>query len=393
MNRFIFIHTHPVQYFAPLYRYLTERGVALQVWYADEGASIRERYDPEFATHVKWDLPLLEGYSYRFFENTGTTRNHQRNYASYNNPALLEALKKEMPSIVVVHGWNYSTYVKVLMQAKNFGHRLAFRGETNIDMEMSRPRLQRLWRKKLLNYLLGKVDIFCYIGQKSRAFYEYLGIPADKLRFTPYAVDNAHFRQLAHQPGREEARARLGYTHEDRVFLYTGKFIDKKRPLDLINAMSMLTAPYIKMLMVGDGPLRGEMEALIREKEEERRIRLTGFVNQSAIPDYYRLADGFIMASDYGETWGLSVNEAMNFSLPLLLSDRVGCTADLLQEEVNGHRFTCGDNQDLAAALYRFAYMPKPVLEAMGAASRKIVEDYSFEKIYEATQRMTEQYI
>ncbi len=66
-------------------------------------------------------------------------------------------------------------------------------------------------------------------------------------------------------------------------------------------------------------------------------VHLTGFINQSVIPKYYAIGDAFVMCSQEGETWGLSVNEAMNFALPIVVSDMVGCSEDLVEEGQNGY--------------------------------------------------------
>ena len=64
----VVVHSHPIQYFAPLYAQLAKRGVQLKVWYCSD-ESIRGSLDKEFGTAVKWDIPLLEGYNFRFLRN------------------------------------------------------------------------------------------------------------------------------------------------------------------------------------------------------------------------------------------------------------------------------------------------------------------------------------
>src|ERR1700759_5376042 len=104
--------------------------------------------------------------------------------------------------------------------------------------------------------------------------------------------------------------------------------------------------------MVLEGGLRKEMETFIT-KNQRRQVSLTGFVNQSRIPLYYAVADVFVMCSGMGETWGLSVNEAMNFETPVIVSATCGCAADLVEEGVNGWVFPTGDIPALAGCQER----------------------------------------
>src|SRR6185437_2908081 len=60
------------------------------------------------------------------------------------------------------------------------------------------------------------------------------------------------------------------------------------------------------------------------------RFRVLPFQNQTRMPVAYRLADLFVLPSAHDETWGLAVNEAMACGRPVLVSDRVGCAADVV---------------------------------------------------------------
>lgn len=376
----IFVHTHPIQYFAPLYQYLTAQGWQLQVWYCSQGASSSQQLDKEFGTHLQWDLPLLEGYRHRFFTNEG----HDRpGFGRYHHPQMLEALRQEPPSLLVVHGWNYRTYVQLLRQAPRWGHRLAFRAETNAAMEAARPRWQQWARRCLLRWLLGQVQAYCYIGQQSRLFYQRMGLAPHQLFFTPYAVDNDRFQRQMQTQTREQWRQQLGVPAHHRILLFSGKYIAKKRPLDAIRAFASLQGQPATLVMMGEGELRPAMQALIAELGLQQQVLLTGFVNQTAVPGWYAAADTLLMCSQYGETWGLSVNEGMNAGLSLILSDQVGCAADLLQPGINGWGYTCGDGAALTDCLQQWMQAPASELQQMGEASKQCITQYSFAQIAE----------
>ena len=88
---FIFLNSHPIQYFAPLYRYLAEKGVDLEVLYCSgDGAS--RKFDKEFGQEVQWDIPLLEGYPHRFLKNSGIHPPSSKRFLSLVNISVIEEL-------------------------------------------------------------------------------------------------------------------------------------------------------------------------------------------------------------------------------------------------------------------------------------------------------------
>jgi glycosyltransferase involved in cell wall biosynthesis len=155
--------------------------------------------------------------------------------------------------------------------------------------------------------------------------------------------------------------------------------------MDLIRAFHLLDHPKAQLIMVGEGALRSEMERYI-EDNQLSKVTLTGFINQQEIAEYYTMADVFVLPSGYGETWGLVVNEAMNFNLPLIVSDLVGCTDDLVHEGQNGFTFPFGDVEQLKEKMETML-STETDLQRMGQLSGQIVQKYSFETIIQGIKQ------
>jgi len=85
------------------------------------------------------------------------------------------------------------------------------------------------------------------------------------------------------------------------------------------------------------------------------------------------------LPSGLGESWGLSVNEAMCFKLPIIVSDMVGCGPDLVKNNLNGFIFPVGDIQRLTDCLGDLIKNPQK-RKAFGEKSFEIVKEYNFEK-------------
>jgi glycosyltransferase involved in cell wall biosynthesis len=377
----IFINTHPIQYFSPLYRFMNAHGVPTHVWYCSH-ENVNGHFDRQFGVKVAWDIPLLEGFPHSFFRNRSWKPSLYNGFFGLINPGLLWALITEKKSVIVIHGWAYFTHVMAAFVAQLRGHEVCVRGESPLNQELMRtPGALRI-RSVLLRLLFRLYDRFLFIGTQNLEFYRYYGVPDGKLVFVPYSVDNDRFQAAARslQPDAKLFRLSLGIPEDARVILFTAKFIQKKRPLDLLAAFRLLDHPGAYLVMVGSGELQTEMETYIRE-HNVHRVVLTGFVNQQEIERYYAIADVFVLCSGIGETWGLSVNEAMNFGVPIVVSDCSGCSTDLVIEGQTGFVFRTGDIHDLCRAIQKALHLVPGVHD--------VLHHFSFPAITESFNRIT----
>ncbi len=132
------------------------------------------------------------------------------------------------------------------------------------------------------------------------------------------------------------------------------------------------------MVFVGEGILRRDIEKYIKEKNL-KNIYFAGFKNQTELSKYYTMADILVLPSQEGETWGLVVNEAMCFGLPVIISDVVGCGSDLVKEGINGYIFPVGDIDELSRRLEDLIENPQK-RTAFGEKSFEIIQNCSYQK-------------
>jgi glycosyltransferase involved in cell wall biosynthesis len=137
------------------------------------------------------------------------------------------------------------------------------------------------------------------------------------------------------------------------------------------------------LLVVGSGELMAQASAMVAQ--HNLPVTFTGFLNQSEIPAAYVAADCLVLPSDYGETWGLVVNEAMACGRPAIVSDRVGCAADLITRHVTGELFPFGDTAALAQTLAELAANPQRLC-AMGEQARlRVTQHYGVQQSVDGT--------
>jgi glycosyltransferase involved in cell wall biosynthesis len=165
------------------------------------------------------------------------------------------------------------------------------------------------------------------------------------------------------------ARRRLGYAENDVVAIFSGKLIDRKQPLLFLEGISNLK--NVKGLVLGDGPLMG---ACKEKAAVKGHVRFEGFVNQSHLGRYFMAAD-FLVLPSLEETWGLVINEAMLFGLPVIVSDQVWCRLDLVRSGQTGYVFPIRDGQALVRAMDSLA-QDKVKRIKMGHQAMKLIRPF-----------------
>lgn len=381
--RVAYLVTHPIQYQAPLLRRIAaDPDIHLKTFFATD-FSARAFHDPEFGRAVEWDVPLLEGYEHEVLPAWPGTRYPGDAYFDAWRPfsrGLRRRLRVGRFDVLWIHGYARLPHIAAMLAAKSAGVRVLLRDETS-TLGQARSGARAAAKRMLFTVIDRLVDGYLTVGALNEAHFRDLGIDAAKFSPVGYTVDNAWFqaRMAEAAVNREALRRLLGLAKGRPIALYAAKLIDRKAPLDLVEAFAAATAERdAVLLMAGDGELRGRVEARIAELGAGERIRLLGFQPQRQLAALYDLCDLFVLPSER-ETWGLVVNEVMNAARPVIASDRVGSARDLVKEGVNGFVYPFGDVPALADRL-REALADPARLVVMGQESRRIIEGWGFDQ-------------
>lgn len=363
--------THPIQYMAPVWRHLARTpGLDLKVHYFSD-QSVRGATDPGFGVAVKWDVPILDGYDHVFLTRDGD----RDDFRSCRIPDVRRYLRDGHYDWVMVHGYTHPFERQAVRAAKGAGARVLMRGEFTDAPRPGRQRLKTLARDVYLRWFYRHVDAFCYLGENGRAHLLAHGVRPEQMFLSPYAVDTELLESQRERWRRDECRSELGIADNRVVVLFSGKFITRKRPVLLIDAIRRTgRADRIHLILLGSGPLQAEVEAAARDVCGAN-VTLPGFVNQSELGRYFAAADVFVLPSEF-ETWGLVVNEAMQFGLPAVVSSTVGCHADLIEPGRTGYVFPSGDAAALADRLTDLLADPAAVAR-MGREARARVAGFT----------------
>jgi len=371
-RRVAIVATHPIQYQVPWFQALARRPeLELKVYYALLPDAAQQGIG--FGVAFQWDIPLLEGYEWEPLPNARARPRLGRFFGS-STPAILGRLREWRPAAVVITGWNAAPLVQALAACGRLRIPAIVRGESNALRR--RPVAVRIVHRALLR----RFSACLAIGKANAAFYRTYGIPEARIFPTPYFVDNERFLRAAESlmPRRGELRAGWRVPREATCFAFVGKFEEKKRPLDLVEAMARLPASRrAHVLFVGAGALEPQLREAVRSRGSSASF--TGFLNQSEIAAAYVAADVLVLPSDFGETWGLVVNEAMACGRAAIVSDRVGCGPDLVEPGATGEVFRFADAESLARAMSVLCE-PDRVRRYGAAAQARVLQSYNVQR-------------
>lgn len=378
------VMSHPIQYQAPFLKKIHTGGKIELMTYFLWNFGVKEIFDNQFKQKIKWDIPVLDGYKYKFVKNFSLKPSSD--FWGTLNFGIIGELYKNHYDAVLVYGWNYFANWLVFAAALFKRIPVFLFGESPLNQELLKPKWKIQLKKFFLKPIFNLTAAIFYIGEENKKFYEYYGVSGDKLFFAPYAIDNERLQRSAEKLiiKRDKLRKEFGIKKEDVVILFVGKLINKKRPMDLLKAHKIFIdnnrqmEDIVHLVYVGSGDYEEKLKKY-SELNNFKNINFLGFKNQAELPKYYAMADIFVLPSGVGETWGLVVNEAMNFSLPVIVSDMVGCGSDLVNHGENGFKFNNGDIKGLSQKL-DILIKNKNKRKKFGEESFKIIQFYNYDE-------------
>jgi glycosyltransferase involved in cell wall biosynthesis len=371
--RLAIITTHPIQYYAPVFKLLNDRKkICIKVFYT-LGIEKNSKYDPGFGKPVDWDIPLLNGYDYTWLRNISSNPG-TRSFKGIINPDLTDEINKWKPDAILIYGWAYRGHLNALRYYKK-RIPVYFRGDSTVLNEQKG--IKGLIKYVFLRWIYKHIDHAFFVGINNKQYFEKYGLTEKQLTFAPHAIDNTRFK-IDRSIEANDLRSSLKIKNDDILILYAGKFEPVKNVSLLLSAFLNLNGPGIHLLLVGNGINEQALKSQARESNKTGKIHFLDFKNQTYMPVLYYAADLFCLPS-MSESWGLAINEAMICGKAILASDKVGAAADLVKPGKNGGIFKSGNLTDLTYNLNVLILKGKKELVKMGQHSKEIIEDWNFE--------------
>jgi glycosyltransferase involved in cell wall biosynthesis len=368
--RAVVVVSHPIQYYAPLYRALAaSTDVDLLVLFAAK-IGLEVRRDVLMGVDMAWNTDLTGGYAHRFLE--GAERIQHTGLFEIDNPNVGAELARANPDVVLLHGYASLTSLKALAWARLHRRPVIMISDSTIDS--SAQPLRRLLKRVLARAVLAQFSAFLTLGDRGEAYLARYGVPASRMFRCPAMIDSAFWQTRDDRKTRRAAKRRaLGIGANEVVLIAAGKLYGGKRLLDVIAALKGVDAP-VRLVVAGDGEQRAELESAARDAGV--KADFLGFVNIDALPDLYAAGDILVHAAEV-EQYGMVLLEAAVVGLPVIASDRIGAIGptSIARPGVNALVYPCGDVAALRAAILALAGAPRQLAQ-FAQASLVVSEDH-----------------
>ncbi|VAW41319.1 hypothetical protein MNBD_CHLOROFLEXI01-3227 [hydrothermal vent metagenome] len=201
----------------------------------------------------------------------------------------------------------------------------------------------------------------------------YLRPFAHKCSIVPYAVDAERFAQAA-----------PGWPEDGRfTILFMGRHRYYKGVNDLIQAVALLPAALaVRLLLGGDGPLRGAWEALSVELGLQDKISFIGNLSDDDLPRFYASGDLFVLpANSRAESFGKVLQEAMAAGLPCMTTELGTGTSFVVQDGVTGRVVPPRNPAALAAAIQQLVMNPDLCQKLGQQGQQRVRTEFSREQM------------
>ena len=287
---------------------------------------------------------------------------------SYHKPlfilTLAQLIRKEHVDILHTHGYFAGTFGRLAALLTRIPVIITHVHSTYYNYKK---------RNILIERFLAKFTdrIICISHAVQDFVVEYEGIPKSKTILIYNAArvpeSDESYSEL------QNRRASFGFDKDDIVITIIASLTENKGHRILIDAFRHVFErhPEIRLMIVGDGPLRNELKTYVKKMEFTSEILFIGQTTE--VFSLLRTADLCVLPSIEREGLGIALIEAMAASLPIV-GTNLGGIPEVIEDKMNGLLVAPGDVHGLASAMEMFV-RDKGLREQMGKMGRKLYEE------------------
>ena len=215
-------------------------------------------------------------------------------------------------------------------------------------------------------------------------------IPLPKCQIIPGGVDLDRYYPAEHK---KEFKLRYKIADKRIVLLTVRNLVPRMGLENLIAAMDILVKrlPQIHLIIAGEGPLNGTLKSMVNSLNLDQFVDIAGFIPENELPDYYRMADLFILPTRELEGFGLITLEAMATGLPVL-GTPVGGTREILEGFDQKFLFKDTEPESMASLILdtcnQILNEPKTWMTLSHKCRRYVEKNYSWEKNVTALEKV-----
>ena len=277
-------------------------------------------------------------------------------------------VRKDFDAIVVC---GYSSPTAMLAMAYMHLKKIPYYMEVDGGLIREESRL-KFWFKKLL---VGSASGWLSTGNAAEAYLTHYGAQKEKVYKYPFTSlrESDLLEQVVSREEKAELRRKL-HMEEKHMVLSIGQFIPRKG-FDVLLRAAALMDESTGIYIVGGEPTDEYLQ--LQETLKLTNVHFVGFTQKEELALYYQAADMFVLPTRE-DIWGLVINEAMAYGLPVVTTDKCVAGMELVEDGVNGYLVPVDDPAALAEKIH--AVLTGDCRE-MGAASLEKIRPYTLENM------------
>jgi len=344
----------------------------LNVWYCDSGLQFRD-----------WKHDLKPRHDYVISEKKLRIINNIEFHWDYR---IIDFIAKNRSDLYFITQYDIPTLRLAMLYLEWKGLPWVLHAERPV---IGNKNLFKIMLGALIrNRPLKKASAILATGEWSADIFRELVSWGKPVYSVPYYIDLNRY-EADEKKGLEIVWQQCGCARHsaDFIFIFVGSLIPLKGVLMLAKAFNRLVSlrPECRLLVVGEGPLKGRMEEILTHEARERTWFLSK-VEYMNVPSLYRVAHAFVLPTQH-DGWGMVINEAMLAGLPVVTTTACGAAHDLIIEGRNGYMIPPHDVKVLAERMIYLA-SHRDEARAMGADGRRTILErhtpaHGAEKFYE----------
>jgi glycosyltransferase involved in cell wall biosynthesis len=213
---------------------------------------------------------------------------------------------------------------------------------------------KELWSMALYKRLVRSADLLVFVCHSQAAHWHARGLGARHDIVIYNGIDTQRFVDHWSAADKADLRARSGLAGDGLVLGLCAVMRPEKAHLDFLDALARVRSRGLPVrgLLIGDGPMRPQIEARIRALDLEDAVRITGLVDD--VRPVIAQCDAMVLSSHAVETFSIAALEAMALGKPMIMT-RIGGAAEQVVDGVDGMLYPPGDIDALASAIEALA--------------------------------------
>jgi len=261
------------------------------------------------------------------------------------NPGIIKYLKRGKYNVTVVGG--YATPTAMLAITVLHKRKIPFilNADGGFICENEAP-----LKRKLKQHFISKASRWLSTGPMTSEYLMHYGAKPEGIFIYPFS--SVRDGEIPDAPISREQKLILRGSKNLRcetLVLAVGQFIERKGFLEFLKTWVGKSREGMGLVVIGGGPEEAQYRAIAGEHSN---VWILPFLKKEVLADYYRAADAFVLPTNE-DIWGLVINEAMSYGLPVFSTDK--CIAAVTMRDDSVEIFPAEDNEALMDAILAFS--------------------------------------